>query len=229
MIKINDSCLLEILQETYGFEREEFSEKEISEIKEIFLDSESFVDTDLNDLVYFTNVEKIVLKDLFVNRTLLNNICNINVLKEVSFYNCNIGDIEMLSKTKIVSLVIDNCIYENLFLINSMTNLKELYLDNNDLIDLKELTIIKRLEKLSLNNAQVINDDYFIYMNEIEYLAISDSGIDDISILLSMDKLKVLVLDEKQARLNKDFVMELRDKNVKVIDLYNRDVVMYYE
>lgn len=66
-------------------------------------------------------------------------------------------------------------------------------------------------------------------MNEIEYLAISDSGIEDVSILLSMDKLKVLVLDRNQAINNKEFILELKQKNIKVVDYYNRDVVMYYE
>ena len=68
-----------------------------------------------------------------------------------------------------------------------------------------------------------------IYMNEIEYLAISDSGIEDVSILLSMDKLNVLVLDKNQAINNKEFILELKQKNIKVVDYYNRDVVMYYE
>ena len=57
----------------------------------------------------------------------------------------------------------------------------------------------------------------------------SDSGIEDVSILLSMDKLKVLVLDRNQAINNKEFILELKQKNIKVVDYYNRDVVMYYE
>jgi hypothetical protein len=66
-------------------------------------------------------------------------------------------------------------------------------------------------------------------MNSIERLAICGSQVKDISNLLYFDNLKILVIDGDQAKLNKEYVMELRDKHVKVVDYSNRDVVMYYE
>ena len=229
MIKITDNYLLNLMRDNLGVLTDDFSENELKEVTELYLDNDSYLDSDLEDLKYFTGIEKIVLKDLFISISLLTNICNVKSLKELSFYNCNITDLECLINSNIYSLVIDNCIYEDIGFINEIKTLKELYLDNNSVVDLKEIPIIKQLNKLSLNNTNVLNEDYMIYMNEIEYLAISDSGIEDVSILLSMDKLKVLVLDRNQAINNKEFILELKQKNIKVVDYYNRDVVMYYE
>lgn len=229
MVKITDNYLLNIMRANLEIDRDEFNESELKEVTELYFDSESFLDSDLDDLRYFDNIEKIILKDLFISKKLLTNICSVKTLKKLSFYNCNITDLESLANVELDTLVIDKCIYEDIYLINEIVSLKELYLDNNDVVDLKEIPIIKNLKKLSLSNTNILNEDYMIYMNEIEYLAISDTSLQDISILLSMDKLRVLVLDEKQILNNKDFVLELRDRNVKVVDFYNRDVVMYYE
>ena len=183
MIKITDNYLLNLMRDNLGVLTDDYSENELKEVTELYLDNDSFLDSDLEDLKYFTGIEKVVLKDLFISTSLLTNICNIKSLKELSFYNCNITDLECLINSNIYLLVIDNCIYEDIGFINEIKTLKELYLDNNSVVDLKEIPIIKQLNKLSLNNTNVLNEDYMIYMNEIEYLAISDSGIEDVSIL----------------------------------------------
>lgn len=227
-MNIKDSALKQILQEYHDSEKEEFSKYEMSVIKEIYLDNDSDIDANLIDLKNFTYLEKVVIRDLFVNREMLNNICKAKNLRKVSFYNCKISDLRILTEANICELVIDDCDYEDIVILNNMDCLEDLYLDNNDVIDLKDLIIINRLKKLSLSNVKVINDQQFIYMNEIESLRIDGSGIKDITPLLSMDKLKLLVIDEEQAIYNKKYINEFRDKGISVVDYMNRDVEVYY-
>jgi Leucine-rich repeat (LRR) protein len=227
-MEIKDSALKQILQEYHDSDKEEFSKYEMSVIKEIYLDNDSDIDANLIDLKYFTYLEKVVIRDLFVNREMLNNICRLKNLRKVNFYNCNISDLRILVEANLCELVIDGCEFEDIVVLNSMDCLEDLYLDNNTVVDLKDLVIIRRLKKLSLSNVKVENPEQFIYMNEIESLRIDGSGVKDITPLLSMDKLKLLVIDKEQAIYNKKYINEFKDKGINVVDYMNRDVEVYY-
>ena len=87
MIKITDNYLLNLMRDNLGVLTDDFSENELKEVTELYLDNDSYLDSDLEDLKYFTGIEKIVLKDLFISISLLTNICNVKSLKELSFYN----------------------------------------------------------------------------------------------------------------------------------------------
>lgn len=229
MIKITDIFLLNVLNDLFNDDRSDFSEQEINEVMELYLYKDSLFSDNLSEIKYFKKVKKITFKDLFINRDLLINICQLDSLEELNFYNCNVSCLELLNRTNIIKLVIDNCIVDDLYAVNNLKQLNELYLDNLEMIDLKKMSIIRNIKVLSFVNTNLINEEYFIYMNSIERLAICGSQVKDISNLLYFDNLKILVIDEDQAKLNKEYVMELRDKHVKVVDYSNRDVVMYYE
>lgn len=228
-MEVKDSSLRQILKEYYGNDKTEFSKYEMSAIRELYLDMDSIIDANLEDLKYFVCLEKVILKNIYVDKDMLQNICNLKNLRKLSFYNCNISDMNLLVKANISELVIDECEYENIYSLNNMDCLEDLYLDNNSVIDLKELLVIKRLKKLSLSNVKVITPEYFIYMNDIEYLRIDKTGIKSISNLMQFDKLKMLVIDEEMALANKELVIELINKGVEVVDSSNRSVVIYYE
>lgn len=228
-MELKDKSLRTILQEFYDSDKEEFSKYEISSVKELYLDSESIIDADLVDLEYFICVEKIILKNIYVTDEILLNICKTKNLRKLSFYNCKISNLKLLEEANICELVIDECDFEDIYYLNNMDCLEDLYLDNNRIVDLKDLAVIKRLKKFSLSNTKILTSEYLIYMNEIEYLSIDGTGIKSISNLMHFDKLKMLVIDEEQAIANKDIVMKLIGDGVEVVDSSNRSVVIYYE
>lgn len=228
-MELKDKSLRTILQEFHNSDKEEFSKYEISSVKELYLDSESIIDADLVDLEYFICVEKIILKNIYVTDEILLNICKTKNLRKLSFYNCKISNLKLLEEANICELVIDECDFEDIYYLNNMDCLEDLYLDNNRIVDLKDLTVIKRLKKFSLSNTKILTSEYLIYMNEIEYLSIDGTGIKSISNLMHFDKLKMLVIDEEQAIANKDIVMKLIGDGVEVVDSSNRSVVIYYE
>lgn len=227
-MEIKDSALKQVLQEYHDTLKDDFSKYEMSVIKELYLDNDSDIDTNLIDLKNFTYLEKVVIRDIFVNREMLNNICKLKNLRRISFYNCNISDLRILTEANICELVIDGCVFDDIVVLNNMDCLEDLYLDNNEVFDLKDLVIIRRLKKLSLSNVKIVNSEQFIYMNEIEFLRIDGTGVKDITPLLSMDKLKLLVIDKEQAIYNKKYINEFKDKGISVVDPSNRDVVIYY-
>lgn len=227
-MEIKDSALKQVLQEYHDILKDDFSKYEMSVIKELYLDNDSDIDVNLIDLKNFTYLEKVVIRDIFVNREMLNNICKLKNLRRISFYNCNISDLRILTEANICELVIDGCVFEDIVVLNNMDCLEDLYLDNNEVVDLKDLVIIRRLKKLSLSNVKIVSPEQFIYMNEIESLRIDGTGVKDITPLLSMDKLKLLVIDKEQAIYNKKYISEFRDKGISVVDPSNRDVVIYY-
>lgn len=227
-MEIKDSALKQVLQEYHDTLKDDFSKYEMSVIKELYLDNDSDIDTNLIDLKNFTYLEKVVIRDIFVNREMLNNICKLKNLRRISFYNCNISDLRILTEANICELVIDGCVFDDIVVLNNMDCLEDLYLDNNEVVDLKDLVIIRRLKKLSLSNVKIVNSEQFIYMNEIEFLRIDGTGVKDITPLLSMDKLKLLVIDKEQAIYNKKYINEFKDKGISVVDPSNRDVVIYY-
>ena len=227
-MEIKDSALKQVLQEYHDILKDDFSKYEMSIIKELYLDNDSDIDANLIDLKNFTYLEKVVIRDIFVNREMLNNICKLKNLRRISFYNCNISDLRILTEANICELVIDGCIFDDIVVLNNMDCLEDLYLDNNEVVDLKDLVIIRRLKKLSLSNVKIVSPEQFIYMNEIESLRIDGTGVKDITPLLSMDKLKLLVIDKEQAIYNKKYINEFKDKGISVVDPSNRDVVIYY-
>lgn len=227
-MEIKDSALKQVLQEYHDTLKDDFSKYEMSVIKELYLDNDSDIDANLIDLKDFTYLEKVVIRDIFVNREMLNNICKLKNLRRISFYNCNISDLKILTEANICELVIDGCVFEDIVVLNNMDCLEDLYLDNNEVVYLKDLVIIRRLKKLSLSNVKIVNPEQFIYMNEIESLRVDGTGVKDITPLLSMDKLKLLVIDKEQAIYNKNYISEFKDKGISVVDPSNRDVVIYY-
>lgn len=228
IMEIKDSALKQVLQEYHDTLKDDFSKYEMSVIKELYLDNDSDIDANLIDLKDFTYLEKVVIRDIFVNREMLNNICKLKNLRRISFYNCNISDLKILTEANICELVIDGCVFEDIVVLNNMDCLEDLYLDNNEVVYLKDLVIIRRLKKLSLSNVKIVNPEQFIYMNEIESLRVDGTGVKDITPLLSMDKLKLLVIDKEQAIYNKNYISEFKDKGISVVDPSNRDVVIYY-
>lgn len=228
IMEIKDSALKQVLQEYHDILKDDFSKYEMSVIKELYLDNDSDIDANLIDLKNFTYLEKVGIRDIFVNREMLNNICKLKNLRRISFYNCNISDLRILTEANICELVIDGCVFDDIVVLNNMDCLEDLYLDNNEVVDLKDLVIIRRLKKLSLSNVKIVNSEQFIYMNEIESLRIDGTGVKDITPLLSMDKLKLLVIDKEQAIYNKKYINEFKDKGISVVDPSNRDVVIYY-
>lgn len=227
-MEIKDSALKQVLQEYHDTLKDDFSKYEMSVIKELYLDNNSDIDANLIDLKNFTYLEKVVIRDIFVNREMLNNICKLKNLRRISFYNCNISDLRILTEANICELAIDGCVFDDIVILNNMDCLEDLYLDNNEVVDLKDLVIIRRLKKLSLSNVKIVSPEQFIYMNEIESLRIDGTGVKDITPLLSMDKLKLLVIDKEQAIYNKKYINEFKDKGISVVDPSNRDVVIYY-
>ena len=228
-MELKDSSLRMFLKEFHNSDKEEFSKYEISSVNELYLDSESIIDADLIDLEHFICLEKIILKNIYVTDEILLNICKTKNLRKISFYNCKISNLKLLEKANICELVIDECDFEDIYYLNNMDCLEDLYLDNNKTIDLKDLSVIKRLKKLSLSNTEVLTSEYLIYMNDIEYLSINGTGIKSISNLVHFDKLKLLVIDGSQAINNKDFVMMMINNGIDVVDSSNRSVVSYYE
>lgn len=228
-MELKDKSLRQFLQEYYNVDKDEFSKYEISSVRDLYLDSDSIIDADLIDLEHFVCVEKIILKNIYVTDEMLKNICKTKNLRKISFYNCNISNLNLLVAANICELVIDECEVEDIYYLNNMDCLEDLYLDNINLVDLKDLTVIKRLKKLSLINTKVLTSEYLIYMNDIEYLSIAGTGIKIISNLVHFDKLKLLVIDEEQAIANKELVMILINNGVEVVDPSNRSVVIYYE
>jgi Leucine-rich repeat (LRR) protein len=122
-MEIKDSALKQILQEYHDSDKEEFSKYEMSVIKEIYLDNDSDIDANLIDLKYFTYLEKVVIRDLFVNREMLNNICRLKNLRKVNFYNCNISDLRILVEANLCELVIDGCEFEDIVVLNNIFTL----------------------------------------------------------------------------------------------------------
>ena len=68
IMEIKDSALKQVLQEYHDILKDDFSKYEMSVIKELYLDNDSDIDANLIDLKNFTYLEKVVIRDIFVNR-----------------------------------------------------------------------------------------------------------------------------------------------------------------
>ena len=227
MIVIQDRCLKDILNNYYE-DKNFYTQEELDGVINITIDSDNLNDSLLDDISRFKNINSIIFMDVLVNNRMLMNVCKLNNLKTLEFYNCIVDDIEVLKESKINTLVLNNCKFDDYIYINNIDSLINLYLDNCENIDLKKLSIIKKLKELSIWNVEVHNCEYLIYLDEIEKIRIDGSSIKDISPFLVMENLKVLVIDEQQALLNKKIVLELLEKNVSVVNSNNQSVVMYY-
>lgn len=196
---------------------------DLESIKSFTLNGENYPLCKLDDLVYFTKLENLILKNIVIDDYVLFNILSLKNLESLSLEKCNIKS-NKLGELSIKKLYINGGMVDYLYYINDINNLENLYLDNLDKVDLKLLNMLSNLKEFSIGNSIVVNDEYIFYLNKVEKLRLDGTGINDLSLCLSLENLKVLIIDENQVLNNKDFIKKLKEKSVIVVDSYNREI-----
>lgn len=220
---INSPLIKNSLNNYFNLEKDEYLIEELNEVTSLMIDGNPLEYDKLEELKYFNNLEDLVINDLHIDE---NNYLYMNS-NNLVLNNCYI-DINDEVKHNTKSLVINGGRVDNLSFINNLDKLESLYLDNIDEVDLSKLSL-RRLKEFSVLNTKLINQDRLFYLENVVNLNVCDTKLEDLSICFDLDNLKYLVVSESQAIENKEYIMKLITKGVKVVNFSNQSVEMYYE
>ncbi len=220
---INSPLIKNSLNNYFNLEKDEYLIEELNEVTSLMIDGNPLEYDKLEELKYFNNLEDLVINDLHIDE---NNYLYMNS-NNLVLNNCYI-DINDEVKHNTKSLVINGGRVDNLSFINNLDKLESLYLDNIDEVDLSKLSL-RRLKEFSVLNTKLINQDRLFYLENVVNLNVCDTKLEDLSICFDLDNLKYLVVSESQAIENKEYIMKLIAKGVKVVNFSNQSVEMYYE
>lgn len=172
---------------------------------------------DLNNVTSITREIEFIEFDLF---QLDNNYLNTLTLDSLSFTNMEVN-LKLLNKN-IKQLSFYNATLLNVELLSNFANVRILEITNVT-FDIKNILSMQFLEKLNLNYSQISNCDYLKNFINLEELSIIDTDF-DIKCLLDIVNLKTLIIDEKILENNRDIISDLYKQGVYIKNIFGGSI-----
>lgn len=194
-----------------------FSVSDLDRINELVINNKTIINDkeefSFYELYKFNNIEKITFRffNIYEEDILILNF--FKKLKDITFDNCGIKNINMLNELNNLSLI--NCDF-NISDITFMKSLVSLTIINKK-IDLDIINNLENIKYLNLSSCKLYGE--FKLLN-IEILHIDNTDIDNFSFISNLNKLKELTIDKNQYDLSKDFFDDLNIK-VNIVDRWD--------
>lgn len=203
MIEIKNKFLKERIYNILRKNDEEpLNENELKKIKQIKLDSKTFLDEEiqysLDDFLYLSEIQKLVLDQFDVDDKLIKIINSFKQLNNIEFSHCTFSNINGINN-KIEALTIAYCKLINFEIVNEKDTVTDfaIYGFEEEIIDLNKILQYKNIQNLSIFNVNIKNSNKFKDFTNLKMLNIDGSNIDcdNLSDLLRND---IKVSHEKQ-------------------------------
>lgn len=184
MIEIKNKFLKERIYNILRKNDEEpLNENELKKIKQIKLDSKTFLDEEiqysLDDFLYLSEIQKLVLDQFDVDDKLIKIINSFKQLKNIEFSHCTFSNINGINN-KIEALTIAYCKLINFEIINEKDTVTDfaIYGFEEEIIDLNKILQYKNIQNLSIFNVNIKNSNKFKDFTNLKMLNIDGSNID---------------------------------------------------
>jgi len=201
---------------SYKLGKNDFSEKELSQIHEIIIDGKT-ISGKKNEIYFdeiglFSNLKEIKIRNAHISSGDIKKIKNIDT---VIFDRCVIEDISALDK--VVSLSIANTNIDNIEEIKNFKNIENLELININIENFNFLRELPILKKLALKNIPGLNWNKINFNLPIEYLSIEDVDNIPLSSILKFENLNTLSIEMNKRIEWEEFLLNLKSKGIKIL------------
>ncbi len=193
MIEINNENIIDFILYNYNLESsKQIKEEHISKLEALVVEGKEQKNETLQDVIMFTNLKSIILKNINITNQNFENILQLHKLEKIEFMGCNILCKKELCNPKIKQISLISCnnfSVKNLISnvdtlaiiggkniklkgIENITNLQYLYLQDLKLQDISFITKMPKLKYLNLNGSTIKQKQYDILSNsniQIEY------------------------------------------------------------
>ena len=190
-----------------------FTVEELNRVKELSLDSiglfQKYNRIDPKVLNYFNNLEVLEISNTNIDKAYIDNILKLNNLRSLSFTNCNITNLGILSKIKITKLIINNCTINNILDITNFKQLNTIGLINMTIDSISFLEQLPHLLEVDLSFSNIDSISTMYTFTLIDTLRIDNSSILDLDFINKYSALKTLSISENQYQRNKELIDDL--------------------
>ena len=144
MIEIKSTQLNNYL--TYKLDKleEEYTEEELKSVTELLIEED--INLDISVLKYFSNLESLELRSIYVDDFVMNIILSLNKLTNIKFQLCEIQNASRLKELNLIGLHLDCSKMNDYDFIYEMNNLEELTLTGSN-VDINKLNNLNNLMK----------------------------------------------------------------------------------
>lgn len=176
MIQINNENIIEFILYNYNLESsEQIEKKHILNLEKLVIDGEESKNDSLKDIIMFTNLKSIIIKNMNITNQNFENILQLKKLEKIEFINCNISCKKELCNSKIEQISFISC--NNFSVKNFIQNIKTLAIIDGKNINLKGIEKATNLQKLYLQNLKLQDISFISKMPELKYINLNGSTI----------------------------------------------------
>lgn len=182
----------------------DFTQKELDNITELFLDYNSLQETSFNlrHLTLFTNIKDLTFINFNFSNYDLNVLNKIKTLQSLTFDRCHFKEASILKDFKLISLSLINCNINNYDFIYKMKSLKMLSIVKGSIL-LNNLNKLNKLEFLQLSASNIEDVKSKLKIKSLKNLYINNTPIIDLSNIQYIKNLNILSLSQNQFDANK--------------------------
>ena len=176
MIKINNENLIDFI--LYKFNLEDFKQikpEHLLKLEMIVIDGEDNANDSLQDIVMFTNLKSLTIKNININKQNFKQILTLNKLEKLEFISCNISCKEKLCNPSIKQISFISC--NNFSINNLIQNINTLKIIDGKNIDLKGIEKANNLQNLYLQNLKLQDISFITNLPKLKYINLNGSTI----------------------------------------------------
>lgn len=220
MIKIDNTDLANYIMFKLDKEDNSFSVEELGEIDEIIINpiniNGEYEKINLEVIKYFSNLKRILFKNLTINENIITNLVSIEPLESIYFEKCEFENVNMLMVLKTKEIGFINCEIVDYSFVYEMKNLQSLAIVNG-LVSISGVNNLKKLEYLQLSYSSMIDIETF-NLPFLKELHIDNTNLMDTSNLENLTNLQRIGISEEQYVEGEKFYKNLIQKGVLVLN-----------
>lgn len=205
----------------------QFTIEELTQITEITLNyneiKEDNEEINLEILNYFTNLKDLTLLNFSISNLDFDTFLGLTKLYSLKLINCTFENPILIAGLNLTKLSLMNCNIEDCKFIYTIETLKKLTITKS-IVSLKQLSKLKNLEYLKLSFSTIIDIEEQLNLPNLEELTVDNTNLKDLSFINNLTNLSTLSIDETQYSTNINIIQSLKARNIKIM---NEEIVEF--
>lgn len=205
----------------------QFTIEELTQITEITLNyneiKEDNEEINLEILNYFTNLKDLTLLNFSISNLDFDTFLGLTKLYSLKLINCTFENPILIAGLNLTKLSLMNCNIEDCKFIYTIKTLKKLTITKS-IVSLKQLSKLKNLEYLKLSFSTITDIEEQLNLPNLKELTVDNTNLKDLSFINNLTNLSTLSIDETQYSTNINIIQSLKARNIKIM---NEEIVEF--
>lgn len=176
MIKINNENVIDFILYKFNLENSnQIKPEHLLKLEMLVIDGEDNANDSLQDIIMFTNLKSLIIKNININKQNFKQILTLNKLEKLEFISCSISCKEKLCNPSIKQISFISC--NNFSIKNLIQNINTLEIIGGKNINLKGIEKANNLQNLYLQNLKLQDISFITYLQKLKYINLNGSII----------------------------------------------------